>query len=297
MRQKIILTVGLPASGKTTWAKQYINERFQSGEKWKRINKDDLRAMLDNGLWSKTNEKMILDTRDNLIVTFLARDCNIIIDDTNLDPRHEKQIRELFENKDEEGNEVVVAIKSFIDVPLEECLKRDKERPNYVGEDVIKRMWKKWLRPEIEKVPYIDGLPEIVVCDLDGTIALFGEEDPYNRDFSKDQVNEPITKLLFTVARDNLRNIIFLSGRMDKYRNQTEAWLRDNDIPYEKDKNPLFMRKTNDSRPDFEVKRELYEKHIKGKFNVLFVLDDRNQVVDLWRSLGLTCLQVAEGEF
>jgi hypothetical protein len=57
------------------------------------------------------------------------------------------------------------------------------------------------------------------------------------------------------------------------------------------------MRKEGDVRKDAIVKGEIYEKNINGKYNVLFVLDDRNQMVEMWRGLGLTCLQVADGDF
>jgi hypothetical protein len=57
------------------------------------------------------------------------------------------------------------------------------------------------------------------------------------------------------------------------------------------------MRKSGDYRKDYEVKKEIYETYIKDKFNVLCVLDDRQSVVDMWRSLGLTCLQVNYGDF
>lgn len=50
---KIILCKGLPASGKSTWTRELIDK---NPEKYKRINKDDLRAMLDNGKWSNKNE-------------------------------------------------------------------------------------------------------------------------------------------------------------------------------------------------------------------------------------------------
>ena len=57
------------------------------------------------------------------------------------------------------------------------------------------------------------------------------------------------------------------------------------------------MRTLGDMRKDSIVKQELYEQNILGKFNVSFILDDRQQVVDMWRSLGLTVFQVAEGDF
>jgi hypothetical protein len=63
-------------------------------------------------------------------------------------------------------------------------------------------------------------------------------------------------------------------------------------MPYE-----LFMRKTSDSRKDTIIKKEIFFDNINGLYNVRFVLDDRNSVVANWRSMGLTCLQVAEGDF
>jgi len=59
----------------------------------------------------------------------------------------------------------------------------------------------------------------------------------------------------------------------------------------------LFMRPDGDFRADNIVKQEIYDTHIKGKHDVLFVMDDRQQVVDMWRRNGLTCFQVAEGNF
>ncbi len=87
--------------------------------------------------------------------------------------------------------------------------------------------------------------------------------------------------------------IILLSGRMDTYRPQTESFLTKNSVPH----SHLWMRAEGDMRKDSIIKREIYEREIAGKYNVLFVLDDRNQVVDMWRSLGLTVFQVAEGDF
>ena len=61
------------------------------------------------------------------------------------------------------------------------------------------------------------------------------------------------------------------------------------------------MRITGDGRNDTIVKKELYEENIKGNYEILFVLDDRNSekypVVGMWRELGLTCFQVADGNF
>ena len=57
------------------------------------------------------------------------------------------------------------------------------------------------------------------------------------------------------------------------------------------------MRKNGYNKKDSIVKKEIFDEYIKDKYYVEFILDDRNQVVDMWREMGLTCLQVAEGNF
>lgn len=146
------------------------------------------------------------------------------------------------------------------------------------------------------------GLPEAIICDLDGTLALFGDANPYDRDFLQDKINPSVADVLDTyqaACGDGWGEVqlIIVSGRKDKYKAQTKEWLKKNLVYYD----ALYMRKTApDGQPepkDVLVKQEIYETYIKGKYNALFVLDDRDQVVDMWRSLGLTCFQVAPGNF
>lgn len=59
----------------------------------------------------------------------------------------------------------------------------------------------------------------------------------------------------------------------------------------------LYLRPNGDKRKDYVVKRQIYEESVKDKFNVLFVLEDRDQVVKMWREIGLTCFQVEYGDF
>ena len=282
--KQVILTKGLPASGKTTWATLMVKDH--PGQ-YKRINKDDLRSMLDVGKWSKANEKFVLQIRDRLILEGLTAGYSLIVDDTNLNPTHEEHVRQLVKGQAE------VVIQDFTDVSVEECIRRDQKRPNYVGEQVIRQMYNRYLRVEPPKIAPIPGLPEAIICDLDGTLALLNGRDPYDASTCiNDDVNPRIQYLLDLAASDG-KCILLVSGRQDKWRDQTEAWLERHEILYDE----LWMRKTDDNRNDTIIKHEIWEAEIKGKYNVSFVLDDRNQVVDLWRSLGLTCLQVAEGDF
>lgn len=281
--KKVFLLKGLPGSGKSTWAEY----QMRAVPNTKRINKDSLRAMLDCGKWTKANEKFVLATRDALILSALDEGCHVIVDDTNLVDKHEIHIRELVKGKAE------VVIKDFRDVPLEVCIERDLKRPNSVGETVIRRMYKDHIRPKVEAPAFVEGVPWAIICDIDGTLALSGWRDPYDGSLAnQDPVNEAVATLVRLPPGDEDK-IILVSGRDEKYREITEDWLKTNRIPFAF----LYMRPANDSRQDVIVKQEIYREKIEGKYNVRFVLDDRNQTVQGWRDLGLTCLQVADGSF
>ena len=87
---------------------------------------------------------------------------------------------------------------------------------------------------------------------------------------------------------------MFLSGRTDACRTATHQWLLKHvGVPFQ----GLYMRAAGDMRKDAIVKRELFDRHIRDSYDVTCVLDDRDQVVAAWRELGLTCLQVAPGNF
>lgn len=140
------------------------------------------------------------------------------------------------------------------------------------------------------------NLPKAIICDIDGTLALLGDRDKYDPTSSEDMLNYPIANILQVYDNQTVLpvDLILITGREDKYRQFTEKWLQKNGITHYK---KLFMRKTGDFRKDFTVKKELYKKHIREKYEILFVLEDRDQVVKMWRDEGLTCLQVAYGNF
>lgn len=139
-------------------------------------------------------------------------------------------------------------------------------------------------------------LPRAVLVDIDGTLALrTGNRSPY--DWSRvgeDEPNPAVIELVQTLAAAGRHRIILLSGRDEVCRQQTEMWLDAQAVPFHE----LHMRARKDNRKDSVVKAELYRAHVEGRHTVAFVVDDRRQVVDMWRNeLGLTCLQVAEGNF
>lgn len=140
-------------------------------------------------------------------------------------------------------------------------------------------------------------MTKAIIVDIDGTIAQHDPEvrDPYDTDFEKiiqDSPIKPIIKVVESMFNQGYK-IIYVSGRNEETEEATREWLRLFAPPYVH----LYMRKRNDYRQDSVVKREIYETHIADRFDVLCVFDDRQQVVDMWREIGLVCLQVAPGDF
>lgn len=284
--KKVYLFKGLPGCGKSTRARAMMAEH--PGQ-FKRVNKDDLRAMLDDSRHSRDNEKFVLRVRDQLILAALEAGKHVLVDDTNLHPKHEERIRQLIKGQAE------LEVVNLMDVDLETCIERDLKRPNSVGERVIRRMWQQYLDWNPPVLEQDASLPQAIICDLDGTLALLNGRSPYDASTAdQDLLNEPVAEIVRRF-HDSGHQVIFLTGREDKYESPTRSFLRQHlgeDFAYE-----LIMRRTGDARKDALIKREFVEERILPRFRVSFALDDRNQVVDMWRSLGLTCLQVNYGDF
>ncbi len=290
----ILILRGLPASGKSTYAKNILAENPHA---WKRLNKDELRAMLDNSAHSFPNEKFVANVRDMMLVEALKAGKHVVIDDTNLSEKSIARIRQVVDNYcNETGEKVQIQFKEM-ETTLEECLERDKTREKKVGDNVIMKMYKQHILQD-ERGPHYqeqdDTLPPVIICDIDGTLAIIKDRSPFDASkCEQDLINLPIAEIVKTYHQLGVK-IVLMSGRDENFRSPTTNWLAYNRIPYDE----LFMRKAGDQRKDSIVKKELFEAEIRGKYFVKFVLDDRNQVVDLWRlDLGLPCLQVNYGDF
>jgi len=283
----LIMTKGLPGSGKTTWAKEQLTRPGIA-----RVNKDDLRRMLHNGIWNPKNETFVKAVRDFIVNWALQKGIDVIVDDTNFAPQHEVTMRDIagycgaqFEVKD------------FTNVPLNVCLQRDQTRPldERVGQDVIVRMYRQYLKaakPAPPPVAY--GVPEAVICDIDGTVAMGDGRGFY--DWDKVDGDKPRFDIIAVVKRvASGRKLIFMSGRKDLCREKTEKWLKEV-AGFEFCARDLLMRRADDDRRDSIVKRELYDEWISGKYNVVAVFDDRPQVLnECWRPLGLPVFDVGDG--
>lgn len=266
--------LGLQASGKSTRAKEMLRE-FGSGNA-KIVNRDQLRTMVDDGKWSPVNEKFITGIRDYIISSAMDDGKHVIVDDTNLSPKVQERLRQLAKQ-----HGAAFEFVDFTHVPLEDCIARDKRRPNYVGEAVIRDTHRKYLAKPIDPVKHDPDLPDVILVDIDGTVAQMNGRGP----FEWHRVGEDIPRM--AVIRAVLRHgypIVFLSGRDECCREQTAGWLQE----YFGDAWTIHMRPVGDQRKDTIVKREIYEAHINGKFNVKAVFDDRHCVArDVWKEVGL----------
>lgn len=317
-RPELVILRGLQASGKSTWANAWVAQNRKGRV---RVNKDLLRAMIDDGVYEPgVTEDRILAARDVLITGLMRRGLSVVVDDTNLRAYHVKKLAKLAHEAQWDWH-----VRDFTDVPVDICIERDATRRvkgdpiggmrnGYVGADVIRDTWNRFLRgrelplpvPTVTELdaaltvddPYIPmpGTPEAVIVDIDGTVALKGTRSPF--DESRVHEDQPNTAVIQAVQMEAAagRHIIFCSGRTNGCFEATLAWLDEHVITptmtYQ-----LFMRKQGDDRPDKVMKKEIFDNSIRLYWNIVRVYDDRNQVVRMWRSLGLTVLQVAEGNF
>ena len=166
-------------------------------------------------------------------------------------------------------------------------------REKSVGKDAIMRIDKQRQRYHIEKYEPGENQPKAIIVDIDGTIATMAGRSPYDYTrVSEDMPNEDIISIVNLHKQAGYR-VIIVSGRDDSCRNDTEKWLKNHSVPYDE----LYMRKNGDRRKDNQVKLEIFNNYIRPFYNIKFVLDDRNQVVEMWRKLGLRTLQLADGNF
>ncbi|MEV7008250.1 AAA family ATPase [Streptosporangium sp. NPDC051022] len=298
----LFATRGLPGCGKTYMASAWVAE---DPDRRARVNRDDLRAMVHDSLHIKgITEPRIIAVRDASITALLRKGVDVVCDDTNLPQR---VVRDLAKLAARAGAEFEVW--DLTDRSLDECIARDAVRECSVGEQVIRDMHTRYLKGHTYPLPMptetdsaVDlklytakpGTPKAVLVDIDGTTALMCDRSPFDETrVAGDLPNLPVIKVIRALEATGHR-IVFVSGRTDACRAATEEWLAVNTgIRYD----ALHMRVAGDFRKDYVVKADLFDAHVRDHYDVACVLDDRRQVVDMWRSLGLTVLQVADGDF
>lgn len=303
----LIVLRGLPASGKSTWARSFVAEDPSNRLA---LSRDGLRSMFadrDDAPFGCAEDE-VTDIQKYAVRSMLKRGKTVLVDDTNLPHR---RVREWLAMAEEQS--VKWYVEDFTTVSVEECLRRNVLRQRQVPEEVIRGMHQKFIKggraapnewlptrgsKHVTGEPYVrpPGAPEAVIVDIDGTVAdMEGIRGPF--DFRCVGEDRPKQAIIDYVRMHHAvgRKVIFMSGRLESCRQETEAWLREHvGVPYE----ALHMRPRSRPRTkDTVVKLDLFDEYVRDRYTIHSVLDDRSSVVDMWRSLGLTALQVAPGDF
>ena len=278
---KAIITVGVSASGKTTWAREMIKEGFRD------INRDWIRfnIVAPGQDWSTykfngKNEKQVTEIHDKMIMESWSDGQNIIISDTNLNAGRRSR---LINRLKDIGFEV--EIKSF-PITREIAMKRDNLRQNGVGESVIYRQMIDW-NDFNGRITYVadQNLPKAVIFDVDGTIAQMDGRGPFEWSrVGEDKPREFVIDMLRNYAMMGYV-IIICSGRDDICVGETSAWLDEHvgGIYW----HALHMRKNGDFRKDNAVKEEIFWTYLAHKYNIVACVDDRPQMIRLWHELKI----------
>jgi predicted kinase len=273
---KLLMLKGLPASGKSTHARELTKEG------WVRVNKDELRLMMRPFKFQPKFEKQIVLYRDVITMNALEAGFNVVIDDTNFHPSHEERLREIAKQYKAEFE-----VMTF-DVDVEECIARDLKRgEKAVGEQVIRKMWREYVEP-VQELKLCSG-PKAVIFDIDGTLARMKDRGPF--DWDKVGNDDPVEGVIEMVPmfRASGYKVLIFSGRDGSCFEDTVEWLKKHGVEYDE----FAMRSEGDNRKDSVIKDELYE-HFRDRYRITHVVDDRPQVCRMWHTKGLTLLKVGD---
>jgi predicted kinase len=299
MTALLTVTQGIPASGKSTWARA---EAQHSGVAC--VSRDDFRQMLygQYAELSPEQEQTVTTAQEATVKELLRSGRSVIVHDTNLSPWAKRW------PKLAQSCGAQFEARRF-PIDIEEAIQRDEARAaqgeRAVGEAVIRKFAARKvpaLRPlepfTIEPVEVAIGLPPAYIFDIDGTLAHNVTGRPWYGGNGEEALGDAPDRNVLAVL-DGLRlhcpspEVFLVSGRSEDWRETTECWLEENEIWH----SGLFMRASGDYRRDDMVKYGIFNEHFRGKYNVLGVFDDRDQCIRLWRKMGLKAYQVAEGNF
>ena len=295
---KLILVQGIPGSGKSTWAKKWVEEDPIHRVRW---NNDDCRKMC-GPYWVPERETFIRIIKESFLETATMAQKDIVIDDMNLNP----STIEFYENFVKNYNIVAptrnqepytIEYKLF-NTPVEECIRRDALRENPIGEKTIKEIHKKYsyyIRDVVNKeildkrTKIDDNLPYCVLLDIDNTISYSFNRPWYGEEAAKEMINDKVNEQLKTLVNHfNNVKVIIMSGRSNgDEANTTLAWFNSNNIHYDAS---LFRTKVDYRKGDV-IKLENYNKYIKGKYNVLAAIEDDEECVKMYQEQGIFVLQ------
>lgn len=293
-KHHVIFTVGVSASGKTTWAEKFVKDHVG----WVVISRDYARADLLRpakfswAAWKKRGsrgEKEVNLLIENAIDEVFSRRMNVIIADTNLSPRNFNHLVAKFRLH---GYDVHF---KFFDVDWKTAVERDNARLNGVGVSVISAQFEKLHALQRSKMKLLThGGHQAVLCDIDGTLAHMTSRGPYDYSdevIATDEVDEQVVEVLKSLHNRGYK-IIILSGRDGVCKQSTRKWLDTELTQKYRMTFEHYQRAEGDKRPDDVIKEELLHQIIDDGFVPMMVFDDRPRVCRMWRRLGLKVFQM-----
>lgn len=294
--QQLILTRGIPASGKSTYAMKWVMEDLQNRV---RVNRDDIRFELykkyvllnEKGETDRNAEGRVTQVEQKRIRQALKEGKSVIVDNTNLSPRIVNTYQKMAKDA-----KVTFAHKDF-PITMQEALKRNAARDRVVPPEVIERMYKQ-LGPNGE-FHHVDGTypprpfvkPEKreagLIVDLDGTICdvrgirhfVRGKHRNFDM-FHRSSLFCPPNEQVLQMVRDAEAHgipIIIISARQEKYREVSEVWLNNIEVDFSN----MYLRPDDDLRPDHEVKHDILKK-VREDYDILRAIDDNPTLKTTW---------------
>ena len=295
---KLILTRGIQGSGKSTWARQWVEE---DPENRVRINNDDIRNMLGK-YWVTSRENLVSSIKENMAEEAINRGYDIVVDNMNLNPKEILFWKDMVKmaNMDPDGYKYEIEFKDFF-ISLEECIRRDAMRPNPIGEKVIRETWKRYkhfiqtsqVENYVNNLIKYTGKPKCIVIDMDSTMCFNTTKRPWFGDGAaegmiNDVPNTGMCDMIRKLQEDFV--IVVATGRDTTQEAVTKEWLAKQGI------NPdeFYFRTNKDYRKGVVVKKEQIEA-ILEKYDIVAIFDDCEPIVDMYREMGLTVLQPNKG--
>jgi predicted kinase len=298
----LVLTRGLPASGKSTWARALVASRRPGTIV--RVNRDDLRrSMVDAAYATPVDavERRISAAEWRLVRGALLDGVDVVVDATNLRAGVARRWLALAAACGADGHvEDIVA-------DLEECVRRDAARPPHerVGEETLRDLHARFLDPatgrpsplgppsrlsSVDGAPYraVPGAPPAVLVALEGVLSHASAPDP---DHPEDVVVPAVVEVVAALAGAGQR-VVVGSTRPEDDRTAVASWLaRRLPVPIE----ALLLRAPSDRRGDVAAALRLFDTHVRDHYDVRAVLEGRDGHARAWRAIGLTVLGVGDG--
>jgi predicted kinase len=286
---KLIAMQGLQGSGKSTWAKEFVAKN----QNYYRVNSDELRTMLfDSGnpgtKWSRDKEDAVVIFQYHGVVSLLKAGKCVVWDNMNLSKTAQERCVAAAE---ESGAQLLWHPMTR---PVALCVARDAARPasQRIGRAIIENcaLYYDWIPWKEYPVLQPDG-KDIVVFDLDGTLCncewrreIAARKKPFDwKSFFAacgiDKPNHPILDWALSLQKDHY--IVISTGRHERYGDISASWLKIYGVNFLH----MFMRRNSDNRHDYEAKNDMCQ-HLP-KDRIKFVVDDRPQVVRMWRDNGI----------